>query len=319
MHYTREQIDNMKFQCDLVELARCCGFTPVRVGRTYSLKEHDSVRIYNRKTFYRYSTEVGGDAIVFLQHFMNCSWQEAVEKLNEFTGNNLIPLSPGALPDTSMNAENDTRDEKNLELPEKAENYRRLYAYLIKSRGLDKTIVDLCVKNHLIYESKEHHNIVFLSRDQKGTVRHAFMRGTNEFVPFKSDVTGNDKRYGFNIPGEGKEVNVFESAIDALSEYSLTHDSSIHRLAMGGVYQGPLDTYLNEHPEIKTINFCLDNDAPGRAATKKLIDHYIEEGYIVHDVTPVFPPGKSGKDYNDLCRMRVQDVQKKAAKKHACR
>ena len=317
MHYTRQQIDNMKAQCDLVELARYFGFTPVRVGRTYSLKEHDSVRIYNHKTFYRNSLEVGGDAIVFLQHFMNCSWQEAVEKLNEFTGNNLSPLLPGSLTGI-LEVE---RDEKNLafELPEKAENYRRLYAYLIKSRGLDKAIIDLCVKNHLIYESKEHHNIVFLSRDQEGTVRHAFMRGTNEFVPFKSDVTGSDKQYGFNIPGEGKEINVFESAIDALSEYSITHDSSMHRLAMGGVYQGPLDTYLNEHPEIKTINFCLDNDAPGRAAAKRLSDHYVEKGYIVHDVTPAFPPGKSGKDYNDLCRMQIQDVQRKAVKKHACR
>ncbi len=45
------------------------GYTVTRIGRYYSTKEMDSLRIKNRRTWYRYSERVGGDAITFLQHF----------------------------------------------------------------------------------------------------------------------------------------------------------------------------------------------------------------------------------------------------------
>ena len=52
-----------------------------RVGRYHSTKEMDSLRIKNRRTWYRYSERVGGDAITFLQHFCGRSFPEAVEDL----------------------------------------------------------------------------------------------------------------------------------------------------------------------------------------------------------------------------------------------
>lgn len=301
MHYTREQIDDMKARCDLVELARYCGYTPIRKGNTYSLKEHDSVRIFNHRTFMQFSSGVGGDAIVFLQHFNNCTFQEAAERLGDFTGitgmTKQSVLNPRPILDEKIKQERVP-----FVLPEAAENYKRLYAYLIKTRCIDKSIVDYCVKNHFIYESAKHHNIVFLSRDKEGNVHHAFMRGTNEACPFKSDVAGNNKHYGFNIPAEGKELRVFESAIDALSEWTLTRDSSVSRLALGGVFDAPLETYLVEHPEIEKIELCLDGDAPGRQAANDISNKYVAKGYIVEVKKPEFPNGMIGKDFNDLCR-----------------
>ena len=314
MHYTREQIDNMKSECDLVELARWCGYTPIRKGRTYSLQEHDSVRIFNHRTFMQYSSCVGGDAIVFLQHFMSCSFQEAAEKLCDFTGNwnTNEEKTVSVLPVEKEN------EKSVFVLPEPAQNYRRLYAYLIKTRCIDKDIVDYCVKQHLIYESGEHHNIVFLSRDKNGECHHAFMRGTNDAYPYKGDVEGNDKKYGFNIPVSGKKLRVFEAAIDALSEWTLTKDSTVSRLALGGVCDVPLETFLNEHPEITQIDLCLDGDKPGREAAIKICEKYRKKGYDVQIKHPDFLPGTNGKDYNDLCR-QANIHHPRQVKKHAAR
>ena len=57
-----------------------------RVGRYHSTKEMDSLRIKNRRTWYRYSERVGGDAITFLQHFCGRSFPQAVEDLLAFHG-----------------------------------------------------------------------------------------------------------------------------------------------------------------------------------------------------------------------------------------
>ena len=36
----------------------------------------------------------------------------------------------------------------------------------------------------------------------------------------------------------------------------------------------PLETFLEEHPQITSIRFCLDNDVPGRKATEELTEKY---------------------------------------------
>ena len=66
---------------DLPDLLASLGYTVTRIGRYYSTKEMDSLRIKNRRTWYRYSERVGGDAITFLQHFCGRSFPEAVEDL----------------------------------------------------------------------------------------------------------------------------------------------------------------------------------------------------------------------------------------------
>ena len=72
-------------------------------------------------------------------------------------------------------------------LPEANDNYRRLYAYLFKTRCFSKAVVDWFVKKKLNYETRRYHNVVFIGRDAFGTARFASMRGTvdNYEKPFK--------------------------------------------------------------------------------------------------------------------------------------
>ncbi|MBO5239440.1 MAG: DUF3991 domain-containing protein [Lachnospiraceae bacterium] len=295
MHYDEAFLQELKDRTDLVELARYMGYTPKKIGSVYTLQEHDSLRIYHHNTFCRHSTKVGGDAITFIQYMGDYGFQEAVQLLIDFT--NLHPN----MDVRQMRKEQPVESDKELELPPKATSYRRAFAYLIKTRCIAPEIVDYCVKNHLLYESDPHHNVVFLSRDKDGVVRHAFMRGTNDSVPFKGDVPGNDKNFGFNIPVPGSNrVKVFEAAIDLLSEWTMTiQESQVHRLALGMLFDAPLETYLKEHPEITHIDLCLDADVPGKNAAEELKAKYKSRGYEVS----IQPPAQ-GKDYNESLKMK---------------
>ncbi|MFR1479273.1 MAG: DUF3991 domain-containing protein [Hydrogeniiclostridium mannosilyticum] len=46
---------------------------------------------------------------------------------------------------------------------------RRIYGYLIKVRGIDKSVIDVFADKRMIYESEEYHNVVFVD-----TIRTAF-------------------------------------------------------------------------------------------------------------------------------------------------
>ena len=54
---------------DLPELLGHLGYQVKRVGRYYTIREMDSIRIKDRRTWKRYSNGTGGDAITFLQTF----------------------------------------------------------------------------------------------------------------------------------------------------------------------------------------------------------------------------------------------------------
>ena len=74
---------------------------------------------------------------------------------------------------------------KPFELPPKNESMRRVYAYLLQKRCIDREILNAFVRKKLIYEScekskdgtKEYHNAVFVGFDEHGVPRHGHKRG----------------------------------------------------------------------------------------------------------------------------------------------
>lgn len=113
---------------------------------------------------------------------------------------------------------------------------------------------------------------------------------------------------------ESTELAVFEGAIDLLSYADIYNDFQSNKLALGMVSDAPLVTFLQEHPQIETIKFCLDNDDPGRKATEMLMEKYYELGYEVEDC----PPPGNCKDYNKwLQEARGKNPQTEMAKEMA--
>ena len=83
--FTAEEIQIAK-AVDLVDLAEQIGIPLKRKGRFYQAVGMDSVMIFNRSSWCRFSQGVGGSTIDFLEYFRNMDCVEAVKYLLEFAG-----------------------------------------------------------------------------------------------------------------------------------------------------------------------------------------------------------------------------------------
>lgn len=73
-------------ETDLLELLTHLGYQVKRIGRYHTTAEMDSLRIKDRRTWFRYSQNTGGDAITLVQQFCDKTFPEAVEYLLTFNG-----------------------------------------------------------------------------------------------------------------------------------------------------------------------------------------------------------------------------------------
>lgn len=299
--FTKEELEVAK-STDLCDVASSLGYTVERIGHYHTLKEMDSIRIYNRKSWFRWSREHessgrGGSQIDFLKTFAGLETKEAVFWLLDFSGYRQALEKDKRTKLKHQVKQVQQEEKKEFILPLPAYDNHYLYSYLNDERAISRDVIDYFVKAELIYEERHYHNIVFKGNDKDGNTRFASMRGVfdRNGRSFKCDVAGNDKNYGFNVFHEGsREVVVFEAAIDAMSYVDIFQDYESCLVALGMLSDVPLVTFLSEHPQIHGIKFCLDNDEPGRKAVRNLMQKYYELGYDVEDK----PPPNAYKDYN---------------------
>ena len=280
-------------ETDLPELLSHLGYQVKRVGRFHTTAEMDSLRIKDRRTWFRYSQNTGGDAITFLQQFCGKSFPEAVEYLLTFHGKARDAPIPQPKP---------ISPKQKFSLPPRNADDRRVFAYLRK-RGIAAQVIRQFLNSGLLYEDAEHHNCVFVGKNSAGQVKYAGLRGTydREGKGFRGDVTGSDKRVGFALPYDrsSDQVFVFEAPIDLMS-YLTLHRNTPNALALCGLYDGALQAYLTDHPQIKRIELCLDADEPGQKAARQLQEKYQLQGYAVTVEKP-----RCGKDWNEYLQKRL--------------
>ena len=304
--FTKEELERAK-SVDLTAVASTLGYTVCRIGQYHTLKEMDSIRIYNRSHWFRWSRagmtgENGGSQIDFLRVFLGLDVKEAVAWLLEFA---FFYGEVGAEYKWKKETQKQSKEESKriFLLPEPAINNQKLYSYLMDERGLSKEVVDYFIQKGLLYESKEYHNVVFLGKDRHGATKFASQRGIRDYKgkAFKCDVRGNDKHYGFNVRNsDSDELFVFEGAIDLMSYVELSKDYESNKLALGMTADMPLERFLEESSQIQKLHFCLDRDTAGIQATEQLMEKYKGKGYQVFNQLP--PVGV--KDYNELLQNR---------------
>ena len=313
--FTEEELEIAK-RVDLTAVASNLGYTVRRVGKYYTLKEMDSIRIYDRSHWFRWSRQYecgnnGGSQIDFLRVFCDMDVKTAVFWLLDFAGYNRRPAEDKK---PHLKYQVNTKPEvakaekqKPFVLPLESNNNTHLYSYLEEKRGIRKEVIDYFVNHSLIYESHYYHNIVFKGNDKCGTTRFASMRGVfdKDGEAFKCDVVGNDKNYGFNVVNnESEELIVFEAAIDLMSYVDIFNNFNSNKLALGMLADAPIATFLKENPQISFIKFCLDGDEPGRKAAVELMKKYNSLGFEVEDA----PPPEGYKDYNQwLVKSRLKN------------
>ena len=295
--FSQDEMDIVK-RTDLPDLLSHLGYQVRRLGSFYTTKEMDSIHIKNRRSWRRYSTGQGGDAITFLQEFCDKSFPEAVNYLLEFNGHRARDSPSRPLPRTEQPPEKSP-----FVLPTPNWDQRRVFAYLQK-RGIAPQVIRDFIQAGLLYEDALHHNCVFVGKDGGGQPRFASKRGTYDLggPGFKGDVTGSDKNVAFPLPcaPDLDWVAVFEAPIDLMSFCTLHPKVKSNAVALCGLYQGALDTYLKDHPHLRRIVLCLDADGPGQEATQKLKEAYEQKGFQVSTRTPSL-----GKDWNEYLQHLV--------------
>jgi hypothetical protein len=83
---------------------------------------------------------------------------------------------------------------KPFELPPANQDNRRVFAYLLKHRHLDREVLTTFVRLGLIYEDQKYHNAVFVGMDKDGRPRHAHKRSTNGLDLMLSSDPRPDKK-----------------------------------------------------------------------------------------------------------------------------
>ncbi|MBP1926739.1 hypothetical protein J2Z76_002609 [Sedimentibacter acidaminivorans] len=291
--YTKYEISKAQ-NISLLDYIESRGYELIYSHTDVRLKEHDSLVISNNKWKW-FSRNKGGGTLDFLIEYEGKNFKEAMQTL---LGEKGIDESK---PQYKEHIQKQHEIKQISELPEKNNSYRRLYAYLSKTRGIDVEIINDMVNYKVLYEEKEHNNCVFLGRDKAGEVKYCLKVGTNTFKKFKGEIPGSDKRFNVELYSsqENKSVCIYESIIDAMSHATLIKQRGLdyknqNRVSLGGVSDLKLEQYLKDNPNIKKIVVGLDNDEAGIEAGLKIKDKYTKLGYEVTKIVP-----KHGKDFND--------------------
>ena len=198
-------------------------------------------------------------------------------------------------------------------LPPPNDNNRRVFAYLRK-RGIDDTIIKWCFDSNLIYEEKRYGSCIFVGYDEEQKPKYAFVRGTYANSKFRQEIRSSQKKYCFRIcKDENTTLNIFESAIDALSFATLMKNKgkdwqSVNYLTLGGVGSFNKDDLplallncLERMPQTEKINLCLDNDKAGIDASRYLRGK-LQNDYQIAIHYPRY------KDWNDYLYQKQNSI-----------
>lgn len=306
---TKEQIARAK-EWDLLsylqarepqELKRCGA-------GEFCLKAHGSLKISNGK-WHWHSRGIGGrSALDYLVKVRGMDFVSAVESLCGGNAAEVVRMT-----------QREPEQKKAFVLPEKNPYAANVVSYL-QGRGIDADIIGQCMEAGDLYESRKRHNCVFVGRDTGGKARYAFLRGTGE--TYKQDVAGSDKRYGFCLPAADPDspyLAVTESPIDALAVASLVRKRGgdyrrAHYLSLGGTAPRALLQFLKDHPKVKYLSLCLDNDAAGRKGMGRIRAAVTEDQDLNDRIRAVVenPPSESCgcKDYAQLIQ-RIKGKQER--------
>lgn len=304
--------DEQKEKANLVNLPKFLmshGFDLKKVGREYVWKDHDSLHIKDngpgeRGQWFRFRENKGGDNIGFLREYMDMSFIDAVEAL---TGEH---IDRTYTPSRTYESKPVQQTARELSLAE-ADNSRRVFAYLCKTRGLDYDMLSALVKKGTISQEEKTGNVLFKYFGTDGKVIGAEKVGTSTEHKFKGIATSSAGGHGFEVVrGTGEKAFFFESAIDMLS-YLQMHDQELDNcrlVSMMGVKPNiVLDTMLRHNISPENVFLCSDNHTAGNDFAQRLQEQY-------PDMKRVITPD-TYKDWNDMLRGIPKAVEHETDKK----
>jgi hypothetical protein len=288
-------------QTDLAEWLRMNGEPLKRAGQWWCLEKHGSLRIQGNK-WYHNSQGKGGNSIDFLVYYYQMTPKQAIARL-------IQPTSEYRHKEKGCGVKEKNKLEPAFDYTSVVTNgeYRRVIAYLVKSRGISGDVVMDEIKNKRLYQEKGTANAVFAALNEAGEFVGAELNGTLSYIDarYKGIKAGSLPGYGFN---SGQRHNpsyilFFESSIDLLSFITMSCKrpkllSECLLVSMAGLKPIVVETTLQAfgHSTVRPV-FCVDNDAAG--------DAFVVRGLKDFPNALVRRPDSAHKDWNDqLCNDR---------------
>lgn len=295
--------DRIKREVAITDYATMHGMQVKRQGRYFTLLDHDSVRIDpDRNCFWR-NSGIGqnnkGSVIDFAMHFVtDGNKNEALAELSTLIGtDHQFQQIPNA---ATVKKEKPVLNRPTKpQLPERGQNMKRAFAYLLKSRYIDQDIVQDFVDRKMLYQDVRG-NCVFVAYDNEQQPNFACVRGTLSDVKFLGDVEGNDYSKGFYINNQKDKLIVAESVIDAMSVMSILKGQQIdfkdydYQILTGTEKYESILNHLQEAPK-KEVLLALDSDKAGMESMQK-IEQLLKDKNIDTQVSFHVP---EAKDWNE--------------------
>ena len=311
----------------VTDLAQRMGYSLVRKGRYYSLKEHDSVIIDTTKNCFwrnsRFSQGFKGGAgstIDFVMEFGGeLDYKAAMRRIALMYGieGDKPPSIEYQRPkpqQTDGKPQAKKEFPQMLVLPKQAyrSNNTAVFRYLLL-RGISQSVIRYFLARKMLYEDT-HRNCVFVSPKQDfGCIRST---GDTRFV---ADVEGSDYEKCFFFKGvNAKKLYVAESVIDIMSVMTYLqirkerNDEQPERgdwygnhayLALSGTNKiQSLFYHINQEPDIREVFLCFDRDEAGRIADKKAVEGLKNMGF--RGICRILKaPDEQCKDWNDFVKL----------------
>lgn len=212
------------------------------------------VNIHDNSWFCFSENKGGNNAVNCLTDVIGLDFKTAVKEL------------AGSLTSPSHNSfsvlKNSEAVHKELVLPERAENMRKVFAYLCKTRGISSDIVSQLAHDKLLYQDVKG-NAVFIHKSDSGEIVGAEIQGTNSEKRYKGVAQGTHNSVFAVSIGEPKKCYVFESAIDLLSFKQIANQDKIRDsvlISMAGLKPDALKKFSERGLKIYS---CVDNDEAG--------------------------------------------------------
>ncbi len=285
VHFTDEQKRAAR-ETDLVAFLQRRGEVLKRSGSEYEWKDGSAkVTVRGNLWFHQYE-RVGGDAIDFVRRFYGMDYPQAVELLLDGRVGFEKPTKRTAI---------QQKPTKEFLLPKRNNTMRRVYAYLLQQRGIDREVLNAFVREKMIYESAGHHNVVFIGYDQDGVPRHAHKRGTNSQSSYKGNQDGSRPEFSFHWCGQSDRLYFFEAPIDLLSFISLnkTNRQEHSYAAACGVSDHVLWQMMKDNSNLNHVCLCMDNDEAGQSANQRIAEKLNAHGISNEVLIPTH------KDWNE--------------------
>lgn len=226
----------------------------------YSLIEHDSLVVNaENNTFIWNSRGLSGDIINFVTAYYDVEFKKAIELIiGESSSIERYESHSG-----NQELERERNTERLTDELNESKNMKNVFAYLIKTRGISKDIVQEFVDQKLIKQDKNN-NIIFKTFDDSGNLIAVSRKGTGGAFFQRIEPDSENVGFRFKVGDTVNQVYFFESPIDLMSYYELNKEklANVELIAMGGLKYSIIESYLEKQGSSSVV-LAVDNDKAG--------------------------------------------------------